>query len=194
MQIGKTIFAYGGSGIILSKPAAERCSKQYHSNVSTWNTYTDREWAGDCVLGVAMMLSGIELRWAWPIMYTESLAQAFPEEEQYSRRLWCHPVGSLHHMQPDEIEHLWLFERQWRLQNPGSILLYKDVFKHYVLPQMYRRRNHWDNLSERSTSITSLSECEAACISQSACLQYSFSNKTCRTSDTARLGRTKENV
>lgn len=195
MQIGPTIFAYGGSGILISNPAAHRASAQHLAHISELDAYTDREWAGDCVLGKVMTDAGVSLHWSWPLSYIDSIADLEPTQEMYDKRLWCHPIVGLHHMKPDEIQDLWAFEQDWSRHHPDRVLLFQDLFRQYILPMMANigSETYWDNLSTDQAgdreSGSSLEECEAACRRQPGCLQFSHADGRCRTSPKARLGR-----
>jgi hypothetical protein len=196
MAVGNNVFAYGGSGIVMSNSAAQKCSDHHLANLSDWNSLTDKDWCGDCVLGNIMREAGVPLRWSWPLSYGGSLAQAHPTDERDGRRLWCHPVVALHHMGPADIDDLWLFEREWSQRNPGHPLLYKDVFREYILPRLRPARQGWDNLSEDFVGgISTFEECESVCRTNSSCLQFSFVEKKCRISSKVRLGsRNNEKV
>jgi hypothetical protein len=66
-EIGDVIFAHGGSGFALSRPALEAAVTLYVENKADLETFTASHWAGDCVLGKALFDSGTNLTWAWPM-------------------------------------------------------------------------------------------------------------------------------
>jgi hypothetical protein len=108
--IGDVEFAHGGSGYIVSRPALERVAKQYEENQHEWEKFTDNHWAGDCVLGKAFKDAGILLTAAWPIFQGDDIGNM---NYGHSRRLWCQPTVSYHHVDASAIEDLWKYGRSW---------------------------------------------------------------------------------
>ena len=66
-EIGDVVFAHGGSGFALSRPALEAAVALYVENKADLEAFTASHWAGDCVLGKALFDSGTNLTWAWPM-------------------------------------------------------------------------------------------------------------------------------
>jgi hypothetical protein len=177
VQIDKDIFAHGGSSFVISNPALKRVAQLYKEKSAEWHAQTSAHWAGDCILGKALLESGTPLTWAWPMFqggnpntmdFTESKAAG------RSSSLWCAPALSYHHLSPSEITSLFNFEQDWlrstqqnqqrRQQQRSSSsgpptlswrtlerhrLHHRDVFQHYIQPQITRNpsRENWTNLS-----------------------------------------------
>lgn len=77
------------------------------------------------------------------------------------------------------------------------ILRHKDVFKHYVMPQMTTPRSDWDNLSDDDAedNIGSFEKCRAACEAKDDCKQYSYdADGHCRLRVNPRLGTAREGI
>lgn len=70
------------------------------------------------------------------------------------------------------------------------MLRHKDVFHNYVLPQLTDERDDWDNHSDKEKeTASSFLACRNACKSDPACMQFSVSGYTCKTSTALKLGR-----
>uniref|UniRef100_A0A093VH81 N-acetylgalactosaminide beta-1,3-galactosyltransferase n=1 Tax=Talaromyces marneffei PM1 TaxID=1077442 RepID=A0A093VH81_TALMA len=114
MQIGNTIFAYGGSGFVVSNPAMRKTAQYVEEQPQTEiDNYTATQWAGDCVLGKMFRDAGVGLHWSWPMFQDSRLWEMDYFATIGGRRAWCYPVVSYHHMQPDDIRGLYEFESEW---------------------------------------------------------------------------------
>lgn len=113
MQTGNDVFAYGGAGIVLSRPAAQLVSQYRAENFTSVEQMTAKDWAGDHVLGKILHDMGIPLVWSWPLLVPYSVREFEPFTSNYGRRPWCHPAVSFHHMSSQDIQDIWLFEQRW---------------------------------------------------------------------------------
>lgn len=129
------LFAHGGSGFVVSQPAMRKVVEHYVAHKSDIEQFTDRHWAGDCVLGKAFTDSGVPFTNTWPafqgdypglVPYAQADDSPVPDE---SSRVWCHPAISYHHMSPAMTHGLWHFEQSWMArQNSVRMQLYKIKF------------------------------------------------------------------
>lgn len=115
MQIGDIIFAYGGAGFILSKPALQTLVEQRKANVKMYDDYTASHWAGDCILGKALRDSGINLLWSFPTLVGDQ-----PADIDFNttfggadKQPWCFFAASYHHLPPAEYSKFAEFEAIW---------------------------------------------------------------------------------
>lgn len=111
MQIGPDIFAYGGSGIIMSAPALKVLVSSYAADRDHWNHVTKYHWAGDCVLGMVLKANGVSLKYTAAMQVT-----GHPNVQNYAQDhsdapLLCSPVAFYHHLNKSEIARLWLWEQ-----------------------------------------------------------------------------------
>lgn len=113
MQIGSNLFAHGGSGFVLSRAAMHAVAEYHKAHVEEWDSITDREWAGDCVLGMALAAAGVGLTWSWPHVTTQSVWEQDMLHEGFGKRPWCHAPFTFHHMTPADVDRFWEFEQQW---------------------------------------------------------------------------------
>lgn len=187
MQVDDIIFAYGGSGIILSRPALEKVVRHRQDNLKSYDEFTAAHWAGDCVLGKALSDAGVDLFFSWPNVFTESPVEMNFNYSIGDLRPWCHHVASYHHLKPADILEFSEFEKS---HPPNFLQRHRDTFLHYILPRLQPERPDWDNLCEDDDEAGngSASDCRNACRAQADCVQYLFSDKGCKTSSIVRLG------
>ncbi|KYG41775.1 glycosyltransferase family 31 protein [Acidomyces richmondensis BFW] len=199
MFIAGVLFAHGGSGFIVSRPAVEKVVAHYALHKAEIEEFTNEHWAGDCVLGKAFIDSGVPFTNAWPafqgdypglVPYARADGRSVPDE---SLREWCYATVSYHHMSPAMIKDLWDFEQEWMISHDAraETLRHKDIFTNFIMPQMMTPRNDWENLSDKEEGkLASVAECRARCIEQPDCRQYSLDqDQMCRTRVDPRLGR-----
>ena len=119
MAIGEDLFAHGGSAFVVSHPAMVKVVDHYTEHKEGIEEFTDRHWAGDCILGKAIRESGTPFTYAWPVLqtdkpgdipYTLADGQLNPDVK---KRPWCYPTVSYHHITAEVMEDLWKFEQQW---------------------------------------------------------------------------------
>ncbi|KAJ6088250.1 hypothetical protein N7486_009511 [Penicillium sp. IBT 16267x] len=187
MQIGDILFGYGGSGVILSNKAMNRLHTYQTEALDELEQMTATEWAGDCVLAKALQGTHIYLTWAWPMMMTSRPWEVDHFSEAYGRQPWCYPVISYHHMNPDDIEEMWQFDRGWFRSGKNALLLHADVYREYVHNGSLSQLDDWDNLSGAEIvfdepTLPSIDSCADACMQNTECLQYSYHHgeNTCK--------------
>ncbi|KAI0156380.1 hypothetical protein GGR57DRAFT_491479 [Xylariaceae sp. FL1272] len=204
--IGDVFFAHGGSGFVLSNPAAKMATEHWKSKQDWFDEYTAKEWAGDMVLGKIMKDVGIDLISASPHTQGDSVFSI----DWATSSNWCYPSLTFHHMTNSEIKSLWQLDQAWLRYNQ-TIVRFRDVFKNFILPHLESERSEWDNMSEgteyshkaisklSSKERTALSQvdkdaqesfekCRVACESKFSCMQFSYVPGKCLVSDQLRLG------
>ncbi|KAI1758227.1 glycosyltransferase family 31 protein [Xylaria castorea] len=193
MNMGDSLFAYGGAGIIVSNPAMGMLVERYTSNEKFYNDFTISQWAGDVVFGKVMSDAGIGLSKAWPTLEGDMPATLdFKSTSSTGHSFWCYYATTYHHMSPYDIASYYEFEQSWKLTN-DDFPRNGDVFRHLVYPMMLSEAIDWDNLSDkRETEDTSFEECLRICEARPDCVQFSLSSRTCKTSNTAKLGYKQE--
>lgn len=116
MWIGDVMFAHGGTGYVISKPALESVVSMFNGHQSEWEWFANEFWAGDGILGKAMSDSGTNLTQAWPIFQGDDIGSIDWTRIDGSQRLWCAPTVSYHHLVPHVVEDLWRWEMEWLAQ------------------------------------------------------------------------------
>ncbi|KAI1084591.1 hypothetical protein F5B20DRAFT_591626 [Whalleya microplaca] len=142
-------FGHGGSGYLLSG-AAMKDFVGNHSGVANKFDLRIKDFCcGDYMMGIALNETiGLEVEQAWPTMNGEK-----PYTIPFDSRQWCHPVVTMHHMDPEEISSFFRFEeRFYQYQTaPGLLrpsIRFKDIYEEFIMPKLVARREDWDNLSE----------------------------------------------
>lgn len=126
VYIDSVAFAHGGSTFVVSPPAMRAVTELYNSHKEEVEEFTDRHWAGDCVLGKYLAASGTSLTGAWPAFqgdYPGIVAYMGPDgrpRPPIEADVWCSPAVSYHHVDPLMIRELWGFEQE-------QIALFDDV-------------------------------------------------------------------
>ncbi|RYP68810.1 hypothetical protein DL771_006428 [Monosporascus sp. 5C6A] len=192
MRIGDVVFAYGGAGIVISNPAMKALVEHRAANLKYYDDFTGQHWAGDCVLGKAMLDAGVELTWSWPTLLGDVVSE-FDFNSTFGNgdvRPWCYYATSYHHLAPLEVSQYDGFERKWRKENASTLLRHADIFRYFVLPKIQPEIADWDNLSadEQNSESGTLADCRSVCENQSDCVQFSLTGRTCRTSKVVKLG------
>ncbi|KAK6076857.1 hypothetical protein SCUP234_06926 [Seiridium cupressi] len=192
MQIGDIVFAYGGSSFIISNSAMKTLVEYRATKPGVYEEFTGNHWAGDCVLGKAMLDAGIKLSWQYP-----NLFGGMPYDMDYNetfgspqRRLWCYPTTTYHHVSPSDVEEIYHNEQKWN-QEKAKLMRHGDVFRSLVRPKLAERVEDWQSISadDEGTKGT-FEECRAACEDKPGCLQYLFHEDahSCKISNRIRVG------
>ncbi|KAI0164758.1 hypothetical protein GGR57DRAFT_450485 [Xylariaceae sp. FL1272] len=207
MYINGIFFGHGGSGFALSRPAVEKVSRHWLDHLTEYDELTQREWAGDAILGKAIKDAGIDMFSAFPHLQGDSLTTIDWNVSKLDREPWCFAPTTFHHVNRAEFEMLWEFEQEWITQYE-DVPRFRDIFNSVVLPKLKPRVEDWDNLSsgmEYSEVIMSkegaaldqveqeahlsFDHCQDACLSKAACLQFSYNQKgVCFISNEVKLG------
>ncbi|KAF9889336.1 hypothetical protein FE257_007446 [Aspergillus nanangensis] len=197
---GRSWFAYGGAGFILSRAAVERLverrvgahgeyiepplSQRYEATVKA-------DCCGDSVLGWALYEKGVILSGLWP-MFNPHPLHGIPFEDAY----WCQPVISLHKSLLSDMRGLIEWEHQ--REDRTHPVVYADLFE-YLQLGTFERKPEWDNgdwggFQEPgdSTAHTSFEACRTSCHAHSECLSYTYDHSGhCVFVRTMRLGANK---
>ncbi|KAI8953868.1 glycosyltransferase family 31 protein [Xylaria longipes] len=213
MYASGVLFAHGGSGFALSRPALEKVSKHWREKKTEIEQATLKGWAGDMILGKTLSDVGVSMFWAYPHLQGDSLTALDWAVEKLERQAWCYAATTFHHMSAEEITDLWQFEQTWYRRNPtgGAPLRFRDIFNNLIRHRFRAERSAWDNmstgreysdealakLSQNDIDNLSLVEqdahnsfemCRATCEQQPRCIQFSFLLGKCSVSNELRLG------
>ncbi|CEJ58229.1 hypothetical protein PMG11_06894 [Penicillium brasilianum] len=198
MQIGDVIFAHGGSGFVLSHAALHAVAEYHSGQVDRWNYLTETQWAGDCVLGMALGQVGVDLTWSWPHFTTQSVWEQDALGEAFGKVQWCYPALTFHHMMPTDIDRLYEFDRRWFSNENNTVLLYSDIFRNFIRPMLADRLDNWSNFANDevkhepenpASEPESINQCAERCARTAGCLQYRMdADGKCYTSEWALRG------
>lgn len=199
--IGDTEFAHGGSGFLLSAPAARTIAEIYRADSLSWDRRLSGECCGDKILGDVLMAADprVGVLRSFPTIQGET-----PSSLDWSPVHWCMPAVSWHHADATSVDKLWNFEREWKLRKgEDEPILFRDYYAAFVEPRLAAANwsmHFWDNLSKDWTytaedhpanfgdAHTSAEACEHACREKGTCLQWAWRPGSCRGDKVVRLG------
>ena len=142
--------AQRGSGIMLSQGALRRYVKSYDElYTSKWEALVGKECCGDLLLSMAMADAHVEFYPSWPLLQGEQ-----PSTLDFSKKHWCVPAISWHHINGDDLSDMWSFEKNWTTAHGWEKpYLFRDAFADHVAPQLAAQKPDWDNLSQDTKII-----------------------------------------
>ncbi|KAF2487286.1 hypothetical protein BDY17DRAFT_226971, partial [Neohortaea acidophila] len=146
--MGASSYAQGGAGIVLSREALRMLEDVRNSEGAAeydarWEKDTSEHCCGDEILSRALLEAGVWLDATWPLFQSETLSSI-----DWTNKHWCSPAITWHHVTPFGLSEMWQFERAW-IDGHGwrEPYLYRDVFAHFIAPQISTNRSNWNNLS-----------------------------------------------
>lgn len=216
--IGDVTFAHGGSGIVISRKAAElwlqaREKEGREQWDARWDKRVSVSCCGDEVIAEAFATVNVHLTPAWPLIQGETVASL-----DWTEKHWCAVAISWHHVTPIEIDALWQFESEWIAQHGWNTpYLHRDLFAHFVQRHVSVNRTKWNNLSKdrrlaaadvateddedfntlddlEKHATTSIEACADSCaqMHEKECVQWMYSPGRCYMGRDVRFGKTDE--
>lgn len=200
-------FAHGGSGYVLSRAAMEKIVLQNPAVKNDWDANIINMWFGDYVFAAAMEGVGIALTNGSP-MFNGLTALSVPLGP-WPGGSWCESVITLHHMEADQFETMYEYEKR----NNFAPLRFKDVYQAFYPDGIPPKREAWNNLADDNDFIikteehlepgilpgnSSFEDCEISCKRDLSCMQFMFDRRTennetrCHRSKVVRLGKKKD--
>ncbi|CAG9992225.1 unnamed protein product [Clonostachys byssicola] len=206
------VFAQGGAGFALSRGAWEASFGKNPNMAETFYNYTAERCCGDQVLGYALNQYGVkfgendgEELFTWG--FNPLVHWAF----SFSRSNWCYPLMSWHKTHSRDVAQYYELEKRWDFSKP---FLHRDFFNEMILPHIEKPAQWWEN-GANQFSITSDNQkwppapedrssydeavwkqgwqsaeaCEAACISWTECMMWSFTEDLCKMDDKIAMGQ-----
>ncbi|KAF2029877.1 hypothetical protein EK21DRAFT_66978 [Setomelanomma holmii] len=137
--------AQRGSGIMMSQGAMRRYAKSYDELYeSKWEVELGKGCCGDLALAQALSDAHVEFYSSWPLMQSEQ-----PASLDYTRKHWCVPAVSWHHIDARVLEDIFLAQKNWTAKHGwDKPYLYRDAFESFVQPHISTKKEKWDNLSQ----------------------------------------------
>lgn len=217
-MIGTTYFAHGGSGIVISRGAAE-ILKTARQNAGPelydgeWEAVTAASCCGDEVVARAFLAVDIPLSPGWPLIQGETISTV-----DWTTKNWCAPPITWHHVAATEVDSYWKFQLNWaRRYGWEEPYLYRDIFAEFIEPHISVNRALWNNLSKdrrlvaaalasaddessanlegiEAEAVGSESACAVACVQAGAadCVQWMFTPGRCYLGKKLRFGQSDE--
>ncbi|KNG50759.1 glycosyltransferase family 31 protein [Stemphylium lycopersici] len=143
--ISGTQLAQRGPGIVISQGALRRYAKSYEESYnSKWEKDVGKECCGDLMLAKAMSEAHVEFYTSWPLLQGEQ-----PSTLDYTKKHWCVPAISWHHISGEQLTLQWDIEKKWTSEKGWDTpYLYRDAYRDHVAPHIKTRTDGWDNLSQ----------------------------------------------
>ncbi|KAH7070091.1 hypothetical protein FB567DRAFT_539855 [Paraphoma chrysanthemicola] len=137
--------AQRGSGIMLSQGAMRRYAKSYDElYASKWEVELGKGCCGDLALSQALGDAHVEFYSSWPLMQGEQ-----PASLDYTKKHWCAPAVSWHHISADVLQDIFLDQKNWTAKHGwDKPYLFRDAFESFVQPHLAAKKEKWDNLSQ----------------------------------------------
>ncbi|KAK4235567.1 glycosyltransferase [Achaetomium macrosporum] len=143
-------FGHGGSGYIVSKAAMDEFVGKNPGVANEFDMRAKGECCGDYIFALALKnKTEVGVQQMWPTINGEK-----PATLPFGPSHWCHPIVTMHHMNAEEINTFWHFERrkQRALAESGQAsprpLVLKDIFDEFLAPHLNATREDWDNLAD----------------------------------------------
>lgn len=209
------VFAHGGAGFAISRGAWEKSFGQNPNLSDEYEQYTADHCCGDQVLGHALKKFGVEFgendgdgKFTWgfnPIVHWRFA---------FSKWNWCTPLLSFHKVHNRDVARYYDLERTWASDpaKKNSPMLHRDFFLEMIAPDLRKRIEWWDNLSELyqvssgnkasppvpetkhdielwKKAWESTDACEAACKGWANCVQWSYVEDLCKMDDKLIMGQ-----
>jgi hypothetical protein len=180
------LFAYGGAGWLLSRPAIQRMTQHMASQNDNYEEFTNKTSYGDLILGHVLEQAGIGLTGAWPLIQRET-----PSTMEHTEDLWCYPIVTFHHIDAPDIKSIWHLEQNW-IADALTPLLHFDIFNNLINPLLSTKIDDWDNFSDGEekalTADEGFEDCKRICEADVQCMQFRFTPRKCTISHSIILG------
>jgi hypothetical protein len=130
----------------LSQGAIRRYAKSYDEIYQTkWEKDTGTECCGDLMLAKALGDAHVEFYASWPLLQSEQ-----PSTLDYTRKHWCAPAVSWHHIDGNDLTRQWDIEKKWTTANGWKKpYLYRDAYHDSVEPHIETQKVGWDLNAKR---------------------------------------------
>ncbi|KAF2742741.1 glycosyltransferase family 31 protein [Sporormia fimetaria CBS 119925] len=194
---GKTVFAHGGSGFVLSRGAMNRliargrmfAENHLYPGTHLFGKPVSTMCCGDEVLAHVLKECGVSLRGYWPMFNGEK-----PASVRFGWEQWCESILTMHHLQDHDFDELKSWEAARK--RPATPFTFEELFS-FIEPHLIDQATDWSNLSEDKVfkapqrAAKSVDHCLAACKRDGKCMQYEHFGDTCRLSYVIRLGHSQ---
>lgn len=194
---GSPVFPHGGSGYFLNKAAMEILVGDDRAQLATeYNKNASKECCGDAEIAKTLLKKGVKPVNVRPVISGDNM-----KDTQFGPKNWCHPIATMHHVGPEEVQKYWDFEN--KRARPQEPVLYEEFYHSIVEPRMggMSRRDDWDNKSwppkvlaldlfdSTDGAVPDIfTACQQACRAEPACFQWITWNQECAIESNFKLG------
>ncbi|KAK3988818.1 hypothetical protein QBC44DRAFT_342990 [Cladorrhinum sp. PSN332] len=143
-------FAHGGSGYLVSQAAMKGMVGKDKNVGNKWDVQAKKECCGDYIFALALKEeTGVGVQQMWPTINGEK-----PATLPFGPNHWCHPIVTMHHMNAEEINTFWHFERKRMVAdsraNKVQPITIKDIYDEFLKPKLNESREDWDNNADNT--------------------------------------------
>ncbi|KAH6637275.1 hypothetical protein F5144DRAFT_592195 [Chaetomium tenue] len=208
-------FGHGGSGYLVSQAAMKDFVGANPGVANEYDLQAQKECCGDYIFARALKdKTDVGVQQMWPTINGEK-----PATLPFGPSHWCHPVVTMHHMNSEEINSFWHFERKQTRKQTKRPLLLRDIYDEFLAPHLNETRADWDNLADNrfyldperkwsdwqlkrtkkaeeyneqeKNAHKSFEDCGAACKSLGAgdCFRYKYVDGACSISNAFIMGK-----
>lgn len=212
-MLGDTLFAHGGSGVVLSRKAMQLTFGDHPEWVTESEGHAMQVCCGDYMVAWLMQKADIHVSGGYDYPYVGYKFQGNTYQSlRINKDVWCEKVVSFHHLEPNDIEVLWEYERLLGPERRKNIR-YGDIYRDFVAPYIREEMFEWDNTAQqkeysaredadilKGRPETELPEprpwknvdaCKAACETKKSCLMWRYlpREEICAIENNVRLGQ-----
>ncbi|KAF4548488.1 Hypothetical protein D9617_27g044550 [Elsinoe fawcettii] len=140
------LFAHGGSGYLLSRPALEilvekREAEGAEKYDKRWEEYMLETCCGDVALAEALMEVDILITDASAVLHWNT-----PHGVVFGKDMWCRSPITQHHVDAFQINDMWRFQKAWvERYGWGTPYTWSDIYKVVVRDAIRQPRRDWFN-------------------------------------------------
>lgn len=137
-------FGHGGSGYLVSQAAMKDFVGAHPGVANEYDVQAQKECCGDYIFARALKdKTDVGVQQMWPTINGEK-----PATLPFGPNHWCHPIVTMHHMNAEEINSFWHFERKQMRKPTTRPLLIRDIYDEFLAPHLNETRADWDNLAD----------------------------------------------
>ncbi|KAH6845789.1 hypothetical protein B0I37DRAFT_381139 [Chaetomium sp. MPI-CAGE-AT-0009] len=136
-------FGHGGSGYLVSQAAMKDFVGIHPGVGNEYDLQAQKECCGDYIFARALKdKTDVGVQQMWPTINGEK-----PATLPFGPSHWCHPIVTMHHMNAEEINSFWHFERR-HMRKLSRPLVLRDIYEEFLAPHLTETREDWDNLAD----------------------------------------------
>lgn len=197
-----TIFAYGGTGFILSVAGIENLLRDKEPGSShasqllatKYQRVVRDDCCGDSVLGWVAAQKDIRMLGLYPMFNPHALHDVPLGPGGF----WCQPVISFHRSHPEDMVRFWEWQNMRnRTRGRENTILFSDLISFFDFANCPVREN-WNNADldgydpPKNDDHGSFEQCRNACHDHPDCLQFTHDGSRCRLMNSIKLGGSME--
>lgn len=191
-------FAYGGSGIVLSRGAMKlmygQGTEAARAAVDSMHDNLKSNCCGDIAVTdmLNMVANNVHMTPEEYMRYVDfqddsAIFQGGPRDELIAAfRNWCTPIGSFHHGTAASYNEIFVWAENLRKERGGNYApTYYDFYERYIMPHVtteligwtaYHNAEYGDNavFHADSPECASADSCRNACENELTCMQWSY--------------------